>query len=97
MNFENLPWENGVLAVLATALLGIISDVAYRRWPREMASMRRVLLQQNELIAASKDSTAKEIRELKEKVDLLAMQSALARMRKRARSKAIKPPNDQGK
>lgn len=77
MNVENLPWQNGIAAVFATALLAIVCDVAYRKWPREMARTRKVLRQQNALIESFGSANSKDLHAVKEKIEEMNVQIAM--------------------
>lgn len=46
MDPQSLPWEKGIAAVFATALLVIFIDVAYRKLPRGFSKIRLELRHQ---------------------------------------------------
>ena len=55
MDPSTLPWEKGIAAVFATALLIIFIDLTYRKIPTGMRRLRRELRLQTKLLAQKHD------------------------------------------
>ena len=49
MDFEKLPWRDGVAAVLAIVLLKMLWDAVYRKIPAGFRGVRLLLKKQTEL------------------------------------------------
>lgn len=91
MNVENLPWQNGIAAVFATVLIGIFIDLAYRKLPKEAGRLRRLLRQQNEIIETIGVEQAKELHDVKEKMEEMNVRFAMLIKRQQTKDRKKKP------
>lgn len=66
MTMDNVPWRDGIAAIVAGALLKILFDAVYRKIPLGFRRLRSLLDFQNKILQSFKDDQQLALKALQE-------------------------------